>query len=77
MFAKLWIVEEETDETLYWLEMLAAPNIIGADRTEALRREVSEVLAMTVESKKTLRSRISNSRSRIVNRQSSIDNRDQ
>jgi four helix bundle protein len=71
--AKMSIVEEEADESLYWLELLGEllprPN---AD-VSALKQEASELVAIAVSSKKTARSRESvpgNRQSSIVNRQS-------
>ena len=55
MLNKLKIVEEEADETLYWLELLVDANLVAADKLRPLMREVEEVLAMTVSSIKTLR----------------------
>jgi len=66
MIAKLKIVEEETDETLYWLELLVEANIVPATRLTSLMTETDEILAMTVASIKTLRRR----KSQIVNRKS-------
>ena len=36
--AKMGIVEEECDETLYWLEMLVELQLINADRSNELLR---------------------------------------
>ncbi len=69
VIAKLGIVEEEADETLYWLDLLAASGIASPGRLAALRQETDEVLAMTVASKRTLKSRAS-----IGNRKSEIGN---
>ena len=55
MLNKLKIVEEEADETLYWLELLVKAEIIPAAKLEPLMKEVEEILAMTVSSIKTLR----------------------
>ena len=54
---KLKIVEEEADETLYWLELLAEAEIIPATRLKELMAETDEIIAMTVSSIKTLRNR--------------------
>ena len=58
MIAKLKIVEEEADETLYWMELLAEAGIMPKDRLEPLMSEADELLAMTVASIKTLRRRV-------------------
>ena len=52
---KLSIVEEEADESLYWMELLVEAGIVGADRVAPLRKEADELIAMTVASIKTLR----------------------
>lgn len=57
MIAKLKIVEEEADETLYWLELLTEAKIMPAARLAPLTQETDEILAMTVASIKTLRTR--------------------
>ena len=53
--SKLAIVEEEADETLYWMEMLVEANIVAEDRLRNLMNEGDELVAMTVASIKTLR----------------------
>ena len=58
MINKLKIVEEESDETLYWLELLCGSNLIPSDRITSLEKEGNELVAMTVASIKTLRARI-------------------
>jgi four helix bundle protein len=55
--AKLGIVEEEADEATYWMELLVESGVIAADAVVSLRKEGNEILAMTVASIKTLRSR--------------------
>ena len=55
MVNKLKIVEEEADETLYWLELLVEGNILPESRLQPLMTEVEEILSMTVSSIKTLR----------------------
>jgi four helix bundle protein len=54
---KLKMVEEESDETLYWLEMLVEAGLIPQPRLADLMSETNEILAMTVASLKTLRRR--------------------
>ena len=72
VIAKLGDVEEETDETLYWLELLWAGGIMPLRRLQSLIKEMEEILKMTVASIKTLKSkqrksRISNPKSKIQN----------
>ena len=53
--AKLGIVEEEADETAYWIELLVDAGYIGAERVAALRSETEEILKMVVASISTSR----------------------
>ncbi len=63
---KLAIVEEEVDECLYWMELLIEADIFPERLLLPLMQEVDEILAMTVASIKTIRSRTtSNPKSRI------------
>nr|WP_222620641.1 four helix bundle protein [Sphaerospermopsis sp. LEGE 00249] len=55
LIAKLSIVEEETDETLYWLELLIESGLVEPDKLKNLMQETNEILAMTVASIKTIR----------------------
>ena len=57
MIAKLDIVLEEADETLFWEEMLVESGLVPAARMTDLMRETREITAMTVTSLKTLRAR--------------------
>lgn len=69
MIAKLKIVEEEADETLYWLDLLVESDIRDDARDRSLGASVNECLAMVVASIKTLRAK---NESSTVNRQSAI-----
>ena len=57
VLAKLAIVEEETDESVYWMELLVEAGITPETRVIAIMRETNEIVAMTVASIKTLRKR--------------------
>ncbi len=57
VLAKLAIVEEEADETIYWLELLVQAKILPTDKVQSLINESNEIVAMTVASIKTLRAR--------------------
>jgi len=57
MIHKLKIVEEESYETQYWMEILAEANLIPENQIADLHKETGEILAMTVASIKTLRNR--------------------
>lgn len=66
MINKLKIVEEESDETTYWLELIAEMKYLPQGKVEPFLKETNEILAMTVASIKTLRAR----KSQITNRKS-------
>ncbi len=53
--AKMGIVEEECDESLYWMELLIASGRMTSARLTDLQREGGEILAITVASIKTAR----------------------
>ena len=55
--AKMGIVEEESDESVYWMEWLVEAGIVKADLLESLMKEGSEILAITVASIITARKR--------------------
>ncbi len=52
---KLRIVEEECDESLFWMELLVDNNLIKASRLAGLMKEADEILAIVVSSAKTAR----------------------
>lgn len=51
--AKMGIVEEEADECIYWMELLAEANILPLTRLQPLMTEADELVAITVSSIKT------------------------
>lgn len=53
--SKLGIVEEEADESMYWMELLIESGIAGLPSLQPLMTEASEILAITVASIKTAR----------------------
>ncbi|MBK1828129.1 four helix bundle protein [Haloferula rosea] len=53
---KLGIVEEEADETIFWLELIVADELLPAQRLDSLINEANELLAITVASIKTAKS---------------------
>ena len=68
VISKLGDVEEEADESLYWMELLIEADVVPENRLQPLMQEMDEILAMIVASIKTLRSR--NPKSRAGNPQS-------
>src|SRR5690349_11024887 len=53
--AKLGIVEEEADETQFWLELLAARQMGDVERALSLHEEARQLVAITVSSIRTAR----------------------
>ncbi|HLC41654.1 MAG TPA: four helix bundle protein [Methylomirabilota bacterium] len=66
VIAKVSIVEEEADESVYWLELLTDCDIVPEARVTGLLKELDEIIAMTGASVKTLRAR-NNPKSKIQN----------
>jgi four helix bundle protein len=52
---KLRIVEEECDESLFWMELLVENDLVKARRLTSLMTEGDEILAIVVASAKTTR----------------------
>jgi len=53
--AKLGVVEEECDESAYWMEMIIDRKLLRPRRVSDLLAEANELLAITVASIKTAR----------------------
>ena len=53
--SKMGIVEEEADECVYWLELIADCELLPANRLQEILDEASQIVAMTVASIKTAR----------------------
>lgn len=51
-------VEEEADETAFWLEMIQAAGLLTNKQTQSLLNEANELIAIFVASRKTAISRI-------------------
>jgi four helix bundle protein len=51
--SKITIVEEESDETLFWLEIIIESNLLPKDRVLALVKEADELTAIFTASGKT------------------------
>jgi four helix bundle protein len=64
--AKLGVVEEEADESAFWLELIMETNLLNATKVEPLLTEASEIVAIMASSKKTA------TKSQIANRKSAI-----
>ncbi len=55
--AKLSIVEEECDGSIYWMELIAEAGLLQDRQIAELRNEANEILSMTVASLKTARTK--------------------
>ena len=53
--SKMGIVEEETDESIYWIGLLVEARILGVNKVQNLLAEANELLAITVSSIKTVK----------------------
>lgn len=70
MASKLAVVEEEADESAFWLELISEHGLLAAANVEPLHQEAGEITAMMVASRRTL---AANARqSKIENRKSKI-----
>jgi four helix bundle protein len=62
--AKLGVVEEEADESAFWLELIIETDLFSAAEVKLLLAEAGEIVAIMASSKKTasrvLRSQIAN-----------------
>ena len=64
--AKLGVVEEEADESAFWLELIIETDLLSAAKVKPLLSEASEIVAIMASSKKTA------AKSQIANRKSQI-----
>jgi four helix bundle protein len=55
MKAKLQTVEEELDESIYWIRLLIDTNLVTQNRVNSLLAEGEALLSMIVASIRTLR----------------------
>ena|SRR5947209_14104161 len=53
--AKMGIVEEEADESIYWIELLVESNLVEKNRITNLLDEANQIVAIIVSSIKTAR----------------------
>ena len=51
--AKLGVVEEEADESAFWLELIFETNLLSAAKVRPLLSEAGEIAAMMASSKQT------------------------
>ncbi len=65
--AKLGVVEEEADESAFWLELIIEGGLLPAVKVQALLSEANELVAIMAASRK--------SAAQVTNRKSTIGNR--
>jgi len=53
--SKMGVVEEEADETIYWMELLIEAGLVRKDDLISLLDEANQILAITISSIKTAR----------------------
>ena len=66
--AKLGIVEEESDETVFWLEMIIEAGLFEQEKISPLLKEANEIVSIVVVSLKSAKK----NKSAIRNRKSEI-----
>ena len=64
--AELSMVQEEADESAFWLEMIIETDLLRAPKVQPLLSEASEIVAIIASSKKTA------AKSQLANRKSAI-----
>ena len=62
---KMKIVEEESDETIYWLEIIEESGLAKIEIVTPLKREAKEILAMIVASINTMSKNLKSKKSEI------------
>ncbi len=55
--AKMGVVEEECNETLYWIDVVSELDLVKTSQLTDIRREADELVAITVSSIKTARTK--------------------
>ncbi|WP_221032346.1 four helix bundle protein [Actomonas aquatica] len=62
MISKLSVVEEEADESEFWMELIEAYGLRSARQVSALKKEAHELTAIMVASRRTLQKRAAESK---------------
>ena len=68
--SKMGIVEEETDETIYWMELIVDADIVKRPRMVNLIDEADQIMSIVISSIKTAKGIRANPQSAISNQQS-------
>ena len=66
--ARLGIVEEEADESAFWMELIIESGLLEKQLVEPLLQEAKELVAIMVASRKSAKSKFTNRKSQIKNR---------
>ena len=53
-FAKMSIVVEEADETVFWLELLEEAGLVPASKLTGLKQEATEILSIVAKARKNV-----------------------
>ena len=61
--AKLGIVEEEADESAYWMELIIEGKLLKKEQVESLLDEANEIVAIMAASRKSASQKIKNRKS--------------
>jgi four helix bundle protein len=56
-YAKLCIVVEENDETIFWIELLTESGLVKNSNIEVLKKEAEELLRIFSSSRKTVKAK--------------------
>ena len=70
--AKMGTVEEESDETSFWIDLLVAADLVPRPKLDALLKEADEITAIVVASIRTARTRTGGRQPLPANPQSAI-----
>ena len=60
--ARMGVVEEEADETIYWLEVTSRSNLLNDAMLRPLIKECGEILSIVVASIRTVKARLARER---------------
>jgi four helix bundle protein len=73
--ARLGIVEEEADESAFWMELIIESGLLEKQFVDPLLKEANELVAIMVASRKSAKSEVTYHKSKILDRKSQIKNR--
>ena len=70
--AKLGIVEEEADESAFWMELIIEEGLLEKELVEPLLTEADQLVAILVASRKSAKTNLTNTKSHMKNRKPKI-----